>query len=75
MPTPWTVDRWNENMWPHLGQEGSMETLFEEGERTHAARTKLLEVVNLSIEVIGHNCRGKVNRLPRGKNVQPKQVL
>lgn len=52
-----------------------METLFEEGERTHAARTKLLEVVNLSIEVIGHDCRGKVNRLPRGKNVQPKTGL
>lgn len=44
---------------------------MEEGEnimwvhedRTYTARAKLFKIVNLSIKVIGHDCRGKVNGL------------
>lgn len=44
-----------------------IETLFEEGERTHAVGTKLLKVINLSIKVIGHDCRFKTENHERTK--------
>lgn len=66
---------WGQKEWKHLtafrSRRRKVETLCEVREdRTYTARTKLLKVVNLSIKVIGHDCRGKVNRLIWGEELR-----